>query len=508
MTDPSSNPHYLTSFLNPQSVAIYGANENVPNNMGSIQLLTLIDNGYQGDIYPIHPTLDTIFGLKTYKTISEVPGPVDLVEIILPKRLIPSILEEIGQKGTKNVILVTAGFREMDDQDGRGVIQDMAQKYGLHILGPNCIGVMNAHTHVHASDVPCVMNTTVQTYAMPPGNVAIASQSGTFVSHVFMLLEERNLRLSKTLSLGNEANIDLCDCLEFFADDPETAVILLYIEEIKRARKFFKLAQQISPKKPIVVLYMGGSTGGAQAIHSHTGSLAGNDILYDGMFHQAGIIRVKTFEELLDAAVIFSHFIPHHILPRGKRLAIMTNSGGPGATMADQATRYGLEMPPPQESLHDRLLKKLPPTGQVGNPLDFTFSLNPIDFHYMIPRLYAKSGQYDALITYGAFGSKFFRYLNYGVEFLATDKPQQIMDSWMELVEENVTKCGRMMQKLHFPVVHVNFIGPNEPIFKMLSDHHQPVFRYPHQAIKAIHYLCEYAAFHHSKERASLNPTD
>jgi acyl-CoA synthetase (NDP forming) len=500
MTDLSSAPHFLTSFLNPQSVAIYGANENVPNNMGSIQLLTLIDNGYQGAIYPIHPTLDTIFGLKTYKKISEVPGPVDLVEIILPKRLIPSILEEIGQKGTKNVILVTAGFREMDDQDGRGVIQDMAQKYGLHILGPNCIGVMNAHTHVHALDVPCVMNTTVQTYAMPPGNVAIASQSGTFVSHVFMLLEERNLRLSKTLSLGNEANIDLCDCLELFADDPETAVILLYIEEIKRARKFFELAQQISPKKPIVVLYVGGSKGGAQAIHSHTGSLAGNDTLYDGMFHQAGIIRVKTFEELLDAAVIFSHFIPHHILPSGNRLAIMTNSGGPGATMSDQATRYGLEMPPPQEALHERLLKKLPPTGQVGNPLDFTFSLNPIDFHYVIPRLYAKSGQFDALITYGAFGSKFFRFLNYGVEYLATDKPQQIMVNWMELVEENIKKCGRMMQKLHFPVVHVNFVGPTDPIFKMFSAHHQPVFRYPHQAVKAIKYLCEYAAFHHAKK--------
>lgn len=502
MADRSSPSHFLTSFLNPQSVAIYGANENVPNNMGSIQLLTLIDNGYKGPIYPIHPKLDTIFGLKTYKTIADIPGPVDLVEIILPKRLIPSILEEIGQKGTKNVILVTAGFREMHDQSGRGVIQDLAQKYGLHILGPNCIGVMNAHTHVQSQDTSCscVLNTTVQIYDMPPGNVAIASQSGTFVSHVFMLLEERNLCLSKTLSLGNEANIDLCDCLEFFADDPETAVILLYIEEIKRARRFFKLAKQISPKKPILVLYVGGSQGGAQAIQSHTGSLAGNDVLYDGMFHQAGIVRVATFEELLDAAVVFSHFIPHQILPRGKRLAIMTNSGGPGATMADQATRYGLEMPPPQDTLHDRFVKKLPPTGQVGNPLDFTFSLNPIDFHYIIPRLYAKSGQYDALITYGAFGAKFFRFSNYGTEFLATPKPQQVMDMWMEMVEENITKCGRMMQKQHFPVVHVNFIGPTEPVFKMLSAHHQPVFRYPHQAVKALKYLCEYATFHHAKE--------
>lgn len=495
MMDQKSNTHFLNSFINPASIAFFGANEQIPDNMGALQALTLVDNGYKGLFYPIHPRLESVFGHKAYKSIKDVPSKVDLAKLILPKRYVPQILEECGQCGVKNIIMVTAGYREIKDDDSQETIMQIINKYDLKVLGPNCIGILNTHGSLPNLPEEFIINTTVQMYNDLPGTVSIASQSGTFVSHSFMLLAERDLHLSRGFSLGNELIIDLCDCLEFFEQDPQTEVILLYIEEIKRGRRFFELAKRISPKKPIVVLYPGGTSGGSKAISSHTGSMAGNDEVHNAVFNQAGIIRADSVEEFFDIASILAKLIPTDSIPKGDRIAIMTNSGGPGAMMADSASRAGLTLPPLGEKLKLKLGKLLPPTAQATNPLDLTFSLNPAQFHYTIPRIYAKSSEFDVLICYGAFGPSFFRFNEFGTSFMNQEKSKEKLSQWLELVESSIESAKRIVSKFKFPIINVIFMGLNEPVFSLLNEHGFPTFRMPHQAIAAIKKVVGYGKY-------------
>jgi acetyltransferase len=490
--------------MNPHAFAFYGANENIPYNMGAILLLTLIDNGYKGKIYPIHPKLETIFGIKAYKSINEVPEKVDLAEIVVSKKHVPNILKELGENGVKNVILVTAGFREMNNNTGSNELKEIASKYDLNILGPNCIGILNTHSkYSNEPNEECILNTTVQTYPLLAGNVSIASQSGTFVSHIFAILKERNLRLNKTLSLGNEAIIDMCDCLEYFETDPYTDVIMLYIEEIKRGRLFFELAKRICPKKPIIVLYVGGTEGGAKAVKSHTGSLAGSDEVYDGLFKQTGIIRTYTVEEFFDTAMIFSRLVPLGIIPKGKRIMIMTNSGGPGATMADRISRKGLKLPLYSDIIKKKIDKFLVPTAQSSNPLDFTFSLNPVDFFINVPRIIARSGEYDGMIVYGAYGDQFFNYQSIGKEFIERPKPHEILLQWQKMAEASIDDAQKIVKKYKFPIIFVNLWGYNDSMFKHLNEKIFPTYQTPHRCVDALSNLIKYGEYLKKHEERS-----
>ncbi|WP_457558263.1 acetate--CoA ligase family protein [Candidatus Harpocratesius sp.] len=493
MVNGDISSHFLHNFVNPKSIAIFGANEKIPENMGAFQLLTLIDNGYSGKIYPIHPKLSSVFGKNAYRSVKEVPGKIDLAEIILSKQHVPQILKDLGEHDCHNVIIVSAGYREQNNVQGREEILDIAKKYDMHILGPNCIGILN--THCHFSNDPqetCILNTTVQSYNQKAGNVSIISQSGTFVSHVFMVLEERDLHLSKTFSVGNEADIDICDCLSYLGDDPETDVILIYIEEIKRGRLFFNLARKISLKKPIVCLYVGGSEGGAKAAMSHTGSIGGNDAVFNGMIKQTGIIRVSSLEELVDTAMIFAKLLPQNVLPKGKRIAVVTNSGGPGATMADRCSRLGLEIPDFSPELQAKLKRYMPPTAQITNPLDYTFSLNPVFFYQSVPKIIAKSKEVDAMLVYGALGESFFSYEGVGADVLQYTNNKKKMKDWLSLSRESIKSARRIMKKYSFPIINVNFLGIKEPIFQFLNSIGFPSFKMPHQAVLSLNNMIQY----------------
>ena len=226
MSDINKTNHFLESFVNPRAVAFYGANEELLTNMGAQQLLTLIDSGYQGNIYPIHLRLESVFGYKAYKKISDLPEVPDMAVVVLPTRVVHDIFEEMGQFGVKNVVLVTAGFRESDNLKGEKELVEIANKYGIRFLGPNCIGFIN--TRVVIPDKPNSMfNCTYVYYPLGEGNVSIASQSGTFACHTNLAVEDRDLNLAKVFSVGNEASIDLCDCLEYLEQDPQTEVIML-----------------------------------------------------------------------------------------------------------------------------------------------------------------------------------------------------------------------------------------------------------------------------------------
>jgi acyl-CoA synthetase (NDP forming) len=490
--------HFLENFVNPKSIAFYGANNDILKTMGTAQLLNLLDSGYKGKVFPIHLNLESVLGLPTHKTISEIQEQVDLAIVILPTKVIPQIFRELGQKDVKNVILVTAGFREMNNAMGEKELNEIAKEYGIKFFGPNCIGMLNTHCQhsPESNELKSVFNCTWVGYVSKPGNVSVISQSGTYACHIFHMLEERDLHLSKSFSVGNEANIDICDCLEYLAEDPTTEVILLYIEEIKRGRKFLELVKKINPKKPILALYVGGSKGGARAVASHTGSMAGNNAVFDAAFHQAGVIRVQSLEELLDTGMLFSKLLPRNCIPKGRRIAIVTNAGGPGATMADYASRIGLDIPDFSLDLKEKIQKYLPATARASNPLDYTFSINPAIYFDTMPKLLAKSGEIDLMVAYGAFGPRFIqRGLALKQELIKDPNIQQQMHQFLELLDASLDASRKTLKKYQIPFIYVNPLGLEDPVFQMLNEAGFPTLKMDHRAIKAIYNLIKYGEF-------------
>jgi acyl-CoA synthetase (NDP forming) len=487
--------HFLEQFVNPKSVVIYGANNELLTTMGTVQLLHLVDNGFKGNIYPIHLKLDTVLGLPAYKSLKDVPEVPDLAIIILRTDIVPQILTELAEKGTKNVVIVTAGFREQNNLTGEQQLKDIAAKYGMKFLGPNCIGFLNTHVSYDGGQTKSTFNCTYGTYFGKPGNVSIASQSGTFTCHTFMISQERDLHLSKAFSVGNEAVIDICDCLEYLGEDPTTDVICLYIEELKRGRRFIELAKQISPKKPIIAVYVGGSEGGSRAVSSHTGSMAGNNQIFDAVFKQTGIIRVSCMEEMFDLATLMSKYIPNNVIPKGRRVAIVTNAGGPGATMSDRASKLGLILPRFSDKLQSELRKYVAPTAAVANPVDYTFQINPELFFGTIPNIICKSGEVDAFICYGAFGMKFFDFLEFGSKILEQDSVKQKLAIVKELGEAGVETGRRVPKKTKVPIVYVNLLGVADADFVRLNENGLVTFKMPHQAVVAMHHFIEYGIY-------------
>ena len=274
----------LKLLMNPKSIAVVGAS-NDPRKMGTIQALSIVKDGYKGEFYPIHLTEKTVLGHKAYAAAEELPHAPDLVIFIVPNKAITSLLDDFGKIGTKRAIVVTAGFKEtgLTGQNMEDEINAIAQKYGMRFVGPNCLGIINSEIS---------LNTTVAPFTTGPGLLGFASQSGTYVTQVLPYLRKRGIRFSKAISLGNEANINIVDALEYLGEDKQTKAIILYIEGIRDGQRFVDVARRVTCHKPVVAQYVGGSASGARAGASHTGAMAGPDFLYNGILKQAGIIRV------------------------------------------------------------------------------------------------------------------------------------------------------------------------------------------------------------------------
>ncbi|GAG83076.1 unnamed protein product, partial [marine sediment metagenome] len=300
------------------------------------------------NIYPIHPKLENVQGFKAYKSILDLPDQItpELAFMIIPPKYIPEMMEQCGIKGIKNLIITSGGFREggVDGVELSKSIKAISQKYGIRFIGPNCLGVFNGWY-----GYPEIENAYFNTHWVPVtperGNVSIISQSGTLASLIVWHVNQMGLRIGKSISVGNENNIDLVDFLEFFKDDPKTEVIGLYIEEIKRGREFKRLAKEISLKKPIVAIYAGGSEAAARSIMSHTGSIGGNQKIYDAIFKETGIIPTNSVREFLFFLRTFSWAQRNDIFPRGNRVAIVSDSGGASSMMTKSSELYGLKSP-------------------------------------------------------------------------------------------------------------------------------------------------------------------
>lgn len=383
----SENPLHL--LMNPQSIAVAGANNN-PSKMGTIQALNIVKGGYGGRFYPIHPVEKTVLGCPAYATPEVLPEAPDLAILIVPIRAVASLLEGFGKIGTKRAIVITAGFKETGaaGRDMEKKINEIADRYQMRFVGPNCMGVINSGIS---------LNTTVLATSREPGLLGFASQSGTFLSQTLPYLNKRGIRFSKAISLGNEANINIVDALEYLGEDEQTKAIILYIEGIREGRRFLDVARNITPHKPIAALYVGGSASGARAGLSHTGAMAGPDFLYNGIFKQAGIIRVNTIEDLYYHGWTLATQPPM----RGKRVGVMTNSGGPSTTISYTCDAVGLEVPRFSDGLQNEIRKHIEPHASASNPVDMTFDLSMNKLALTLPEMVMKSGEVDAVVLHG-----------------------------------------------------------------------------------------------------------
>ena len=358
----------LQSFFTPQSVAIIGASSN-PGKLSHGILKNLIKYGYKGGIYPVNPSSEEILGLQCYAAIQDVPDLIDLAVIILPAQIISEVIKDCGMRHIKAAIIISGGFREVGES-GLELEKEclrIASEYGMNLIGPNCVGNMNMSNG---------LNTTFIQGMPIKGGIGFLSQSGAVCGGIVDHILNQQIGFSHCISLGNEADVNETDIIEFFEEDENTHVIAAYVESIRDGQRFIRVCQRVSAKKPIIILKAGRSEAGAQAVSSHTGSLAGSQEAYSAAFKQAGAIEVFSVEDLLNVSLALD-YLP---LPSGNRAAMITNAGGPAALASDSLAENGLQLALFNEKTKDILRKNLTPAAQVANPVDMLGGAEPGDY--------------------------------------------------------------------------------------------------------------------------------
>lgn len=362
--DETSITHQLASFFEPRVVAVVGANR-APHKIGSEILHNLVATGFTGQLVPVHPTAPEIFGLRAYPSVSAIPFAVDLAIIVVPSAQVEPVVDDCLSKGVRAICIISAGFGECGEE-GRQRERAMAAKArtaGCRIVGPNCMGLLN-------TDPRMSLNATFSPFYPPAGNIAMSTQSGALGLAILDYAKKLGIGLSSFVSIGNKADVSGNDLLQYWEHDPRTSLILLYLESFGNPEKFSRIARRISKSKPIVALKSGRSPAGARAASSHTGALASADRFVDALFHQAGVIRTDTVTELFDVATLLSR----QPLPGGRRVAILTNAGGPGILAADACQSRGLTVTTLTDESRRALSAFLPAAASLGNPIDMLAS--------------------------------------------------------------------------------------------------------------------------------------
>ncbi len=348
----------LEAFFAPRAVAVIGASRN-EKKLGYAILNNVLKYGYPGRVYPINPKADRILGLKCYPSVLDVPEPIDLAIIVIPDRLVVGVLEECGQKGIRGAIIISAGFSEAGLEGVRRERQlsKIAKKYGIRIIGPNCLGVI---------DTICPLNASFAAGMPSKGAIAFMSQSGALCTAILDWALAAGIGFSHFVSLGNKVDVDETDLLEAWAEDPHSKVILAYVEGIAEGQKFMQMARQVTRRIPVVVVKSGITEAGSRAVSSHTGTLAGSENAYEAAFKQCGVIRARSVQELFDYSFAFAHQPPI----KGNRIAIVTNAGGPAIMATDACESAGLKLASLSKETIERLQAELPSAANVYNPID------------------------------------------------------------------------------------------------------------------------------------------
>ena len=356
MTPPDSVSQ-LDGILRPKSVAVIGASTS-PDKLGHEILKNILDGGYQGAVYPINPKADTILDLPCHTNVKELQEPPDLAVLIIPARFVPQAIQDCGEKGVKGAVIITGGFSEAgaEGEELQQQTTEVARKFGVRLIGPNCQGVNNPHHPICAS-------WPLLTY---PGKVAVISQSGTVGAAMMDWFSEEKLGVSSFVSMGNRADVDEADLIDYFNHDENTEVIAAYIEGIKRPAQFLEVMDRL--QKPLVVLKSGRTPKGKVAAESHTKALAGADAIYDSLFKKYNVCRAYTIEEFYDFAKAFAYLKP----PKGNTIVFITTSGGAAILGTDQAEQEGLDAAPLPAQVVEAITPLIPAHAIKANPIDLT----------------------------------------------------------------------------------------------------------------------------------------
>lgn len=443
----------LDSLFYPKSIAVIGASTK-PKTCGNDILKNLLDTFKGGPVYPINPKAPDVLGVKAYPSIKDVPGDVDMAVIVVPSKFVLQTTEECAEKGVKALVCISAGFKEVDHAGAEleEKFANLVREKGMILVGPNCLGVLNAEGNA-------CMNATFAAKTPKSGTLAFISQSGALCTSVLDFAEERDMGFSKFVSFGNKADVNEIDLLNYLADDPNTNVIAMYLESITNGPEFQAIASKIfyEKKKPILVLKSGRSAAGAKAVSSHTGSLAGNDAVYQALLSQSGIQRVDTIAELFDYAALYCN----QPLPRGNRLAIITNAGGPGIMATDAAERYGLTLATISDVTKDALREQLPAAASLRNPVDVIGDAKHDRYEVACKEVFKDAG------------------VDMGLVILT---PQSMTD-----IDEIGEIVPQVVKDLNIPVV-ASFMGAEMVTkgVKNLRDGGVPNYSFPEDAVRAL----------------------
>jgi len=453
----------LESLFDPQTIAVVGASRK-PGKVGYEIVANLLGGGFKGSIVPINPSATEILGLRCYSNFKEYGKTVDLSIISVPSPVVQEAVEQSLHAGAKAICVITAGFKEVGEEGAtlEGEIARLCSAKGARLLGPNCLGLINTHHNMNASFAK----------QMPrAGCISVISQSGALCTAILDWAVARNIGLAKLISMGNKADLNENEFLAYFASDNNTKVVAGYLESIESGKDFIKAAESATALKPVVILKAGTTKAGAKASSSHTGSLAGADIAYGAAFKQSGIIRAETFEALFDYATVFAM----QPLPKGNRIAIITNAGGPGIMAADAVEHAGMQVAVLEGSTTTALRKKLPFAASVGNPIDVLGDADP-ERYVAAVNAAQNDESVDAIIV------------------ILT--PQAMTQP--AATARAIATCLRGKK----PVL-VSFMGGEDvmPGRDELVESNLPDYPAPERAVAALRVMCEYAAWRHRPPR-------
>jgi len=357
----------LDPIFRPRSVAVVGASRR-RNSIGRELIRNLIEFEYAGKIFPVNPRADVVASMKCYRSIPAIPDPVDLAVIVVPREQVLGVLEQCGRKRVKGIVTITAGFREVGGAGAllEAKVKKALRRYGMRMVGPNCMGVINTHPDVR-------LNATFAAARPERGGAAFVSQSGALGEAILANARSLGLGIAMFVSMGNKTDISGNDLLEYWEDDPDVRLILMYLESFGNPARFIRLARRVSRIKPILTVKSGRTEAGARAASSHTGSIVGRDLAVASLLDQSGVLRVSTMQELFTLATAFSL----QPVPKGNRVAIVTNAGGPGILATDACIAQGLALPELSDRTRRAMKKVLPPEASFGNPIDLIASATP-----------------------------------------------------------------------------------------------------------------------------------
>jgi len=385
----------ISFFFNPKSIAVVGAS-GTPGKVGYNVLKNIIESKYSGKLYPINPKAKEILGNKAYKSVLDVPEEIEVAIFVIPGKFVNQIAEDCGKKGIKGLVVITAGFKEIGDQGIKRELEliKVAKKYGMRIIGPNCLGFVGINYNgSFAANTP------------KKGEIAMISQSGAMLTGMMDYSMDQAFGFSCNISLGNKADLDEVDFIEYLADDPNTKVILCYLESIEKGKKFLEVVSRVARKKPIIILKSGVSIAGARAASSHTGALAGSDIAYELAFDKCGVLRADTIADLFD----YGEILLFQPIPQQNSFAIITNAGGPGIVATDAFEREGLKFAQFSEPILHMLRENLPAEAAIFNPIDIIGDASPDRYEFTIKTIFGLNNdkhfeevEDEDITTYGA----------------------------------------------------------------------------------------------------------